>query len=183
MRKETADLWNLVEPHVRGAGLDLIELNWGQEPGGWVMRVFIDRLPEDGPRLPADAVGSVDPLFPSATITHQECERVSRDLSAALDVSNAIPHAYHLEVSSPGLDRPLRRLQDFRRFAGQKIKVRTTDAVDGRRNFSGVLRDAHDGVVEIECEGRSYQVPVDAVARAHLVPDWAGELKKSRSAL
>src|SRR5262245_34161679 len=116
MRKEIQDLWTLAEPHVRGAGLDLVELEWSRDPSGWVLRVFIDRPWQEG----------------AAPVTFEDCERVSRDLSAALDVADLITHAYRLEVSSPGIDRPLRRLDDFRRFAGQRVKTRTNDAVEGR---------------------------------------------------
>jgi ribosome maturation factor RimP len=104
---------------------------------------------------------------------------VSRDLSAALDVADVIPHAYRLEVSSPGLDRPLRREKDFERFKGHEVKIRTSDAVEGRRNWSGTLRGAHEGVVTIETDGKPYQIPLDLVARAHLVPDWAAEFRRA----
>jgi ribosome maturation factor RimP len=104
---------------------------------------------------------------------------VSRDLSAALDVADVIPQTYRLEVSSPGIDRPMRRMVDFQRFAGQQIKVRTTDPVEGRRNFSGTIRGAENGVVEVDCEDRSYQLPLDAIARARLVPDWEAEFRRS----
>jgi ribosome maturation factor RimP len=185
MRKEIADLWNLIEPYARGAGFDLVELSWGREGGGWALRVYIDRPygPEsgngenDGPRLP-HATGT-DPLFQTPPVDFEDCERVSRDVSAALDVADAIPHAYVLEVSSPGLERPLRREQDFRRFAGQQVKIRSTEPVEGRRNFSGTLVGAAAGVAEVESEGRTYRVPIELVARANLVPDWAAEFRRS----
>jgi ribosome maturation factor RimP len=180
MRKENQQLWDLIEPYARSAGFDLVELQWGREEGGWVLRIFIDRPWADGPRLP----GASEPsdIFRAPTITHEDCERVSRDVSAALDVADVITQAYRLEVSSPGLERPLRREQDFQRFAGQKIKIRTTDPVDGRRNFSGTLVGAQGGAVEIECDGRSYQVPLDMVVRANLVPDWTAEFRRASQA-
>ena len=116
-----------------------------------------------------------------APVSHADCERVSRDISAALDVADIIPHAYQLEVSSPGLDRPLRRERDFARFAGQSARVKLADGVEGRRNFSGTIRGAKDGVVEIECDGRSYQLPIEQVAKANLVPDWEREFHRSAS--
>src|SRR5687768_8757149 len=135
MRKEIANLWNLVEPVAQAAGFDLVELEWGREEGGWVLRLYIDRPFEaerdSAPRLPG-ATGP-DPLFAGPTIGLPECERMSRDTSAALDVADVIKHAYRLEVSSPGLERPLRRERDFRRFAGRKAKIRTNSPVDGRR--------------------------------------------------
>jgi ribosome maturation factor RimP len=108
---------------------------------------------------------------------------VSRDLSAALDVADIIPHAYQLEVSSPGLDRPLRRERDFARFVGESARIRLVEGVEGRRNFSGTIRGAKDGRVEIECDGRSYQLPIDEIAKANLVPDWEREFHREDARL
>jgi ribosome maturation factor RimP len=182
MRKEITELWNLIEPYTTGAGFDLVELQWSREGGGWALRVFIDRpfTPGDGPRLPS--ASEPDPLFEAPGVGFEDCERVSRDISAALDVADVIPHGYVLEVSSPGLDRPLRREQDFRRFAGQEVKLRTTDPVDGRKNFSGTLVGAQAGVVEVLVDGRTCRVPIDLVAKANLVPDWAAEFRRSQQA-
>jgi len=176
MRKEIDDLWRLIEPPIEGAGLELVELQWNREAEGWVMRVFIDR--PAGPKVPGggEEDGSVfEPMF----VSHEDCEQVSRDLSATLDVADCIHHAYRLEVSSPGIDRPLRRERDFARFAGQKAKIRTTDPVEGRRNFSGVLAGAREGRVQIDCEDRSYQLSLDIIVRANLVPDWEAEFRRS----
>jgi ribosome maturation factor RimP len=164
MRKDIQDLWTLAEPYVADAGFDLVEVQSGREPTGWVVRLFIDSA-GDG----------------QAPVSHADCERVSRDISAALDVADVISHAYQLEVSSPGLDRPLRRERDFARFAGQSARIKLADGVEGRRNFSGTIRGAHDGVVEIECDGRSYQLPVEQVAKANLIPDWEREFHRSAS--
>ena len=168
-------MWNLVEPYVKDAGFDLVEVHSGRETAGWVVRLFIDRANEL--RVP----GVVDAVLDDATVSLEDCERVSRDVSAALDVADLIKHAYQLEVSSPGLDRPLRLEPDFSRFAGREARVRLTEGVEGRRNFSGLLRGAHDGVVEIDCDGRTYHLPIEDVAKANLVPDWDKELKRSAS--
>jgi ribosome maturation factor RimP len=170
MRKDLQDLWLLAEPHVRDAGFDLIEVQFAREPSGAVLRLFIDRPAASG--RPVASVGSV---------THEDCERVSRDVSAALDVADHIPHAYQLEVSSPGLDRPLRRERDFARFVGESARIRLNDGVEGRRNFSGTIRAARDGRVEIACDGRSYELPVDDIARANLIPDWDREFARTSS--
>ncbi len=97
-----------------------------------------------------------------------DCERVSRDVSAALDVADRIPNTYQLEVSSPGLDRPLRRERDFARFVGESARLRLEAGVEGRRNFSGTIRGAKDGRVEIACDGRSYELPIDDIVRGEL---------------
>jgi ribosome maturation factor RimP len=179
MRKDIDDLWKLCEPPIQGAGLELVELSWNREQEGWVLRVFIDR--PESPRLPG--AGAADaPVFEPLYVSHEDCERVSRDLSATLDVANTIHHAYRLEVSSPGIDRPLRRESDFVRFAGRRAKIRTTDAVEGRRNFSGVLKGAKDGQVQIECDGRSYPLPIATIVRANLVPDWDAEFRRQTPA-
>jgi ribosome maturation factor RimP len=167
MRKDLQELWLIAEPYVRDAGFDLIEVQSGREQGGWIVRLFIDS--------PAGTEAGV--------VSHTDCERVSRDVSAALDVADPIPHAYQLEVSSPGLDRPLRREKDFARFVGRNARVRLAEdkGVEGRRNFSGTIRGASNGHVEIECDGRSYLLPIDDVAKANLVPDWEHEFHRSAS--
>jgi ribosome maturation factor RimP len=167
MRKDLQQLWMLAEPYVRDAGFDLIEVQSGREQAGWVVRLYIDS--------PSGMKG--------ATVSHSDCERVSRDVSAALDVADPIPHAYQLEVSSPGLDRPLRREQDFARFIGQSARIRLAGdkGVEGRRNFSGTIRSVSEGRVEVECDGRSYLLPIDDVAKANLVPDWDSEFHRSAS--
>jgi ribosome maturation factor RimP len=179
MRKEIDDLWRLCEPPIQGAGLELVELSWNREPEGWVLRVFIDR--PEGPKLPG-AEEREAAVFEPMYVSHKDCERISRDLSATLDVADHIHHAYRLEVSSPGIDRPLRRERDFIRFAGQKARIRTTDPVEGRRNFSGVLLGAKEAQVQIDCDGRSYQLPVGIIARANLVPDWDAEFHRRKEA-
>jgi ribosome maturation factor RimP len=165
MRKDLQDLWLLAEPHVRDAGFDLIEVVFGREQSGPVLRLFID--------TPETREGS------ATGVTHEDCERVSRDVSAALDVADHISHAYQLEVSSPGLDRPLRRERDFARFVGESARIRLNDGVEGRRNFTGTLRAAKDGRVEIACDGRSYELPIDDIARANLVPNWEREFQRA----
>jgi ribosome maturation factor RimP len=168
MRKELKDLWLLTEPYVRDAGFDLIEVTSGREASGWVLRLFID-APEGA----------------KVTVSHDDCARVSRDVSAALDVADSIPHAYQLEVSSPGLDRPLRREGDFARFVGESARIRLSEdgggEVGGRRNFSGKICAVKDGRVEIECDGRSYLLPIDGIAKANLIPDWEREFHRSAS--
>jgi ribosome maturation factor RimP len=184
-------LWNLVEPYVRDAGFDLVEVQSGREPSGWIVRLFIDRpAPAAGQpgAQPGEGAEGLAPSDGELGVSHLDCERVSRDVSAALDVADLIPHAYELEVSSPGLDRPLRRLQDFSRFTGREARIRMTEGVDGRRNFSGRLAGVEaapaaglDGVVAIECDGRTYHLPVGDIAKANLIPDWAKEFKRSAS--
>jgi ribosome maturation factor RimP len=175
-------LWNLVEPCVKDAGFDLVEVHSGREPGGWVVRLYIDRPPVhsvvDGAAI---ASGAESGFGAEELVSLEDCERVSRDVSASLDVADLITHAYQLEVSSPGLDRPLRRESDFVRFQGAQVRVRLLEGVDGRRNFSGRLCGAHAGLVQLDCDGRIHHLPLGDIAKANVVPDWDKELKRSAS--
>ena len=181
MRKDTQNLWNLVEPYVHDAGFDLVEVQSGREPSGWIVRLFIDRPSQGQPSGPIGAAPADPEAVSDLAVSHADCERVSRDVSAALDVADMIPHAYELEVSSPGLDRPLRRLSDFARFVGREARIRMTEGVQGRRNFSGQLAGTEAGLVKIDCDGRTYHLPIEAIAKANLVPDWTKEFKRSAS--
>ena len=140
-------------------GLAIFDVQFRREGQGMVLRVLIDR---SGPSATAEESVSVD-----------DCARVSRDLSAILDVDDVIPTAYTLEVSSPGLDRPLRHPDDYRRFAGRRAKLVMREAVDGQKYFKGVLGgvepDSDGAVVIVEAEdGRRHRVPLGVITRANL---------------
>lgn len=149
MRVDTEKLNQIVEPVVQGGGYELVDLEWKHEAGSWVLRVFID-----GP----------------GGVTLDDCTRVSHTLSTTLDVSDVIPAAYNLEVSSPGLDRPLKKEADFRRALGQKAKIRTRHPVgESRRNFSGKLVSVENGNVKIDVGDQICEVPIADVEKANLV--------------
>jgi ribosome maturation factor RimP len=136
-------------------GLDIFDVQFRREAGGMILRVQIDR---PGPAASAEASVSVE-----------DCARVSRDLSAVLDVEDVVPTAYTLEVSSPGLDRPLRHADDYRRFAGRRAKLVMREAVDGQTFFKGRLAGVDDHAVVIEGDdGRRHLVPIGIITRANL---------------
>lgn len=136
-------------------GLEVFDVQFRREASGMVLRVQIDR---PGPAATAEDSVSVD-----------DCATVSRDLSAALDVDDVVPTAYVLEVSSPGLDRPLKRAGDYERFAGRRAKLVMKQPVDGQGYFKGLLRGVEDGDVLIEAEDkRTHRVPLDWITRANL---------------
>ena len=137
----------VVEPVVAGMGYELVELQSAN--GGRMLRLFIDKP------------GGIDV---------EDCAAVSRQLSRVFEVEGI--EYDRLEVSSPGLDRPLRKGSDFARFAGHKadVRMRTPDAA-GRRRFVGVLRGAEDGSVAMELEGQTVRLALDDVERARLVPE------------
>src|SRR5439155_18172291 len=121
-----------------GYGLEIFDVQFRREASGMVLRVRIDR---PGRAASAEESVSVD-----------DCAHVSRDLSAVLDVEDLVPTAYTLEVSSPGLDRPLRRDDDYRRFAGRRAKIVMREKVDGQGFFRGTLRGLEGTDVLIDAE-------------------------------
>ncbi|HET9833750.1 MAG TPA: ribosome maturation factor RimP [Vicinamibacterales bacterium] len=136
-------------------GLELFDVQFRREASGMVLRIQIDR---PGPAASADDSVSVE-----------DCANVSRDLSAILDVDDVVPTAYVLEVSSPGLDRPLRRAEDYERFAGRRAKLVMREKIDGQGYFRGQLGGLEDGHVLIEGEDkRTHRVPLDVITRANL---------------
>jgi ribosome maturation factor RimP len=136
-------------------GLEIFDVQFRREAGGMVLRVQVDR---PGPASTAEDSVSIE-----------DCARVSRDLSAILDVEDAVPSAYILEVSSPGLDRPLRAADDYRRFAGRRAKVVMREPIDGQGFFKGRLGglDEHDVLIDTD-DGRRHRVPLTAITRANL---------------
>ena len=136
-------------------GLEIFDVQFRREPGGWVLRVKIDR---PGPGATAEDSVSVE-----------ECARVSRDLSAVLDVEDLVPTTYTLEVSSPGLDRPLRGAGDYDRFSGRRAKVVMREPVDGQTHFKGRLGGVEDDHVLVDTDdGRRHRVPVHVITRGNL---------------
>ena len=141
-------LREMLEPVVGMLGYELVGIEYLQGAGG-LLRVYIDA---------------------PAGITIEDCERVSRQISAVLDVEDPIRGRYRLEVSSPGLDRPLFTAEHFRRFAGSVVKVRLSVPMQGRRNFTGLLQGLDDGQVRLEVEGEHVTVPFDSIEKARVVP-------------
>ena len=136
-------------------GLEIFDVQFRREAQGMVLRVQIDR-----PGTAATAEESV---------SVEDCARVSRDLSAILDVEDVVPTAYTLEISSPGLDRPLRRADDYRRFAGRRAKIVMREKVDGQGFFKGKLGGVEGTNVVIEGDDRkTHRVPLDVITRANL---------------
>lgn len=136
-------------------GLEIFDVQFRREAGGMVLRVRIDRL---GPAATADESVSV-----------ADCATVSRDLSALLDVEDVVPAAYTLEVSSPGLDRPLRQEDDYRRFAGRYAKIVLRENIDGQGYFKGRLAGVEDHDLFIDADdGRRHRVPIGLITRGNL---------------
>ena len=152
-------LVRVVEPVVLAHGAELVDLELKPDRGGWVLRVYVEKAGAASNKLSTR----------DAAVDLELCADVSRDLSPALDVVDLIPHAYHLEVGSPGVERPLRGAGDFARFAGQKAKLKLREPVGGQRVVIGVI-DGIDGDHVSVSEGhRRHDVPLAVIERARLV--------------
>jgi ribosome maturation factor RimP len=153
---DVVDLVRVAAARVAAAyGLEIFDVQFRREAAGLVLRVQIDR---PGPASTADESVSVE-----------DCARVSRDLSAVLDVEDVVPAKYVLEVSSPGLDRPLRGAEDYRRFAGRRAKLVMREAVDGQTFYKGLLAGLDGDAALIDDErGRRHRVPLGVITRANL---------------
>lgn len=152
----------------RDFGLEVFDVQLRRESIGWVLRVVIDRPPRDtGPT----AGGEGD------EVSVADCQRVSSDVSAVLDAEFSFEHAYTLEVSSPGLDRPLRHPGDCRRFQGRRAQFVTSEAVDGQRHLTGRIADvaeppAASGEAHPAAASRGAEIVLHAGQRVHRIP-WA----------
>lgn len=136
-------------------GLDVWDIQSRREAVGHVVRIFIDR--------PGPAAS------PEESVSIEDCEQVNREIGTILDVEDPLPFAYTLEVSSPGLDRPLRGTSDYSRFAGRLAKIVVSEAVDNQKAFDGRLRGVDQGDVLLEASnGRVHRLPWRLIARGRL---------------
>jgi ribosome maturation factor RimP len=148
----------VAEPLVQAEGLELVDVEYVREPGGWILRLFIDRPGRD-------------PLSREGGVGLEDCTRVSHAVETALDVEDVVDHAYSLEVSSPGVNRPLRKPVHFQRVLGKRIKVKTYGplGVPGRKSFTGTLENVADDGVTVHVEGGpAFTIPFRDIAKAHL---------------
>ena len=170
-------VWKLIDPVCVHNGYELVDVRFVTEPGGWVLRVFIDKP------APADANA------PVLDIDLDDCERISRELSALLDVEDPIVQAYSLEVSSPGIDRPLVTEAHFRRFVGAEIKATLLHGVptpsgSDRKNFRGLLAavegEGDAARAKVIVDGTPWLLPIRDVDVAKIVPDWDAVMRGDR---
>ena len=145
----------LIDPIAMDLGLELVQVRLLHEQGAWVLRVLVDK--------PDSQKGQ--------GVTIADCTKLSRELADVLDVENLIPDRYRLEVSSPGLNRPLIKDADFERFKGLQVVLKTRQAVDGARSFHGLLMGMEDAQVILEIDGEPKRFQRSLIERANLVPE------------
>jgi len=143
-----AQVEDFIVPLLADMGVELVDIEFRREGHGWVLRIYIDR---------------------SGGVTLEDCAKVSREVSSYLEVEDPVEHAYHLEVSSPGLERPLKKEKDFIRFSGRMARVKLREKRNDQRVFTGRLQGMENEEVLLEIDGRIERfLPAD-IARARLI--------------
>ncbi len=150
MYRKYNELIELLEPVVTGMGYEMLGVEYFKQKGGSVLRLYIDHA--DG-------------------ITLDDCTRVSHQAIGVLDVHDPVKEKYNLEISSPGLNRPLFTLEQFQRFLGQEVRIKLLEKVDNRRKITGVIKKIEETAVLINEAGIEYLIPADVIDSAHLVSE------------
>ncbi len=147
-------VWELAAPLAENEGMEIvdIELRHERSRGGRVLRLYLDKA--GGPTL-------------------DDLSRVSRQLSELLDSQDAVSGAYTLEVSSPGINRPLKRPEHFARYIGKRVRIRTRDLIGGKRSFLGILQDVAGESITVAQEGTRYDIPFAAIEKSNYEHDWS----------
>ncbi len=153
-----ARVWRIAEPLVESEGMEIVDIEFRREHAGLVLRLFVDRTDGRG-------------------VTLDDLSHVSRQLSDLLDVHDVVPGSYTLEVSSPGINRRLRRPEHFRRYIGQKVQVRTSEALEGRRSFVGVLEDVELERIRVRDTVGEHWIRFEQIARANLIAEPRSQLR------
>jgi ribosome maturation factor RimP len=151
-----ARVWELAAPLAKTQGMEVIDIELRREGGrsGRVLRLYLDK--EGGP-------------------TMDDLSQVSRELSALLDVHDVVEGAYTLEVSSPGINRPLKLPEHFKRFVGKNIRVRTREPVHGRRSFLGALLDVQNDRIAVNQDGTRIEISFEVIEKSNYEHDWSAE--------
>ena len=149
MSRETLE--RLLRPVVEGLGFELWELEYFPRRGNALLRLYLDS---------------------PGGVTLDDCERVSRAVSEVLDAEDPLPERYELEVSSPGLERPLRTPEQFARDVGEQVFVELVAPLEGRRRFKGPLAAVSTTTIEVAVDGQRHALPIAAVRKAHLAPEF-----------
>jgi ribosome maturation factor RimP len=186
-------LIGLIEPLLNGLGYELIEIEYVPQRGNALLRIYIDRpqaadgaagrdRTEENEKLvtlnDADEIEDGGETLRESGIGIDDCERVSREVSALLDVEDPIPSAYTLEVSSPGEDRVLRTRAHFDRFAGSRVFVELKVPREGRKRYTGKLTSVNDGGIELEVDRQPVNVRFDEIEIARLAPENAAPMRR-----
>ncbi len=139
---------DVTEPLCEAEGFELVHVEFQPEAGGRILRLYIDK---------------------PGGVTLDDCVNISRQVSDLLDITFENIGSYNLEVSSPGVERPLGKESDYNRFKGRRVKIKTSHPINGQKNFNGILSGISDGIVSISVEGQKVVIPYKEISKARLV--------------
>jgi ribosome maturation factor RimP len=157
-------------PIARAHGAEVVDVEYKNDQGGWVLRVFVEKLGASENRSSTE----------QAAIDLSLCSDIAKELSPALDAVDVIPHRYHLEISSPGVERTLRGERDFIRFAGKKAKLKVHNAVRGQKVIVGLLGTIKNNILPVQDGAQTYEIALDNVATARLVFEFGPQPKPGK---
>ncbi|MCD5405514.1 MAG: ribosome maturation factor RimP [Desulfotomaculum sp.] len=146
-RNIVARVEELAQPIAIAIGLEIVDVEYVKEGSKWYLRVFIDK---------------------PGGVSLDDCQELSTALSDILDAQDLISHSYMLEVSSPGIERPLKKPEDYKRFIGKKVLIRTYTPLDGRKKFTGQLLGFDNGEIQLEVDNKRILIPLEKVSKANL---------------
>ena len=149
MNRQNSELIELLEPVVIALGYEMLGIEYFKQKQGSLLRLYIDH---------------------DSGVTLDDCTRVNHQVIGVLDVHDPIKERYHLEISSPGLDRPLFTLEQFKRYLGQEVKMKFRERFNERRKIRGVIKAVEEKAVLVSEDGVDYLIPADVIDSAHLVP-------------
>ena len=141
----------LLEPLIEDCGFELIDIDFLSDRGRWVLKIYVDRV--------------------CGGVTLGECANISREISRYLDVKDPIAHEYVLEISSPGFNRPLRKVKDFEQALGMKVKVKTSIDIDNKKSHAGILFDVKEDMIFLKIGLNERRIPMYYVDKARIVPE------------
>lgn len=151
MNKISRRVMEMAAPLASELGLELVDVEYVKEGGSWILRLFIDK--EGG-------------------VSHDDCQALSEKIDPLLDQEDLIPHSYFLEVSSPGVERPLKKKEDFDRYLGSRVKIKTFAPIGGQKNWTGILMGTEEENVVLTVDEKRVLIPLDQVASARLAPEF-----------
>ena len=163
MRRAPENIWSFLSPIVEGMDFTFVGATLGQAESGLTLRVYIDKEATG----PETGFGETGP--DRSGIVVEDCAAVSRQVGAAMDVEDLIAGEYCLEVSSPGVDRPLFSAEDFEQQLGKTVKARLAVSASGRRNYKGVVKQVEDGLLIVEIDGELHELVLRDIESANLV--------------
>ncbi|MEI2455602.1 ribosome maturation factor RimP [Lysobacter firmicutimachus] len=165
MTDKATQIAEMLAPTIASLGVELLGIEYLPAPGSATLRLYID--------VPAAELDATPEGQEPRSVTIEDCEAVSREVSAQLDVEDPISGNYNLEVSSPGIDRPLFTIEHYRRFAGETAKVGLKLPHEGRRRLQGEILGVEGEQVAFAVDGVRFAVPFSNIDKGRIVPDWA----------